>query len=151
MAVEWDDPSWAERGDNAWAASRRWLQAWWRATVLELPPGQATSPKRQTPVASMLPAEVGWDANFLSPEASEAARRLVDEHAGGLVDADRLRRNLLSSQPLCVNLYGHLQHHPQVLRAWLRSLGLAVDEVEEVRLEWAPPSTEHFGGGPSPR
>jgi hypothetical protein len=145
--VDWDDPQWTERDDDAGAASRRWLQAWWRATVLELPAGPATAQRRRGPVASMLPAEVSWDANFLSDEASEAARRLVEHHAGGIVDTDRLRRNLLSSQPLCVNLFGHLQHHPEVLLSWLRSLGFEVADVEEVRVEWAPPPTEHFGGG----
>jgi hypothetical protein len=134
--VDWDVPQWTERDDDAWAASGRWLQAWWRAAVLELPAGPVTTQRRRGPVASMLPAEVGWDANFLSDEASEAARHLVEYHAGGIVDTDRLRRNLLSSQPLCVNLFEHLQHHPQDLLAWLRSLGLEVTDIEEVRLEW---------------
>lgn len=59
---------------------------------------------------------------------------------------DRLRRNVLSSQPVAFNLFGYLKHLPRALVTWLASLGIDAEEAE-VRIEWAPPKAEHFGGG----
>lgn len=150
----WDDDFWRER-DTVWRAGCRWLQGWWRETQLGLPAGPLWPPeqqrarRRERPVTSRLPLDVGWDANYLSEEAADAARRLAATRPGGLVDEDRLRRDLLSSQPLCVNLFGFLQHRGDLLGCWLEGL-LDVPgpvEVDEVRLEWAPPPAQHLGGG----
>lgn len=145
--MNWDDRRWAERRDSPWKASRRWLQSWWREIELGLPAGPPTDPRRKRPVASMLPQDVGWDANYLSETAAAVARGLLDTHVGGIVDDDRLRRNLLSSQPLCVNLFGHLAEHPGVLVQWLQQVGFNAAEIVDVRFEWAPPREQHFGGG----
>lgn len=154
-AHEWDDPYWAER-ESSWASGCRWLQSWWRETELGLAPGpwkpvvEGKVPRRDRLVASMLPEGVDWSANYLTDVASERAQRLAETHAGGIVDADRLRRNLLSSQPACLNLFAPLRRHPEVVARWLRGVipslpsDLAVTSVE---FEWAPPREEHFGGG----
>lgn len=147
----WDDPAWAEPRDTPWRAGCRWLQARWRAERLHLLPGPhrpGADPQRL--VASMLPEHVDWTANFITPAAARAAQGLSSTHAGGIVDEDRLRRNLLSSQPACLNLFAPLAEHPGTVAAWLRSAipTLPDDlEVESVEFEWAPPSHEHFGGG----
>jgi hypothetical protein len=64
--VDWDDPQWTERDDDAGAASRRGLQAWWRATVLELPAGPSTSPAEVNTLDAMVVHR------HLTPEATDA-------------------------------------------------------------------------------
>lgn len=154
----WDDAYWIEETDakSPWARGCRWLQSWWREVEIGCPPGewkpvaQDKEPRRTKRVASMLPVGTDWQTNFLSPEAAAVAQDLGRRHSGGIVDEDRLRRNLLASQPACVNLFAPLASHPEVLRRWLRHAvprlpdGL---EIESVEFEWAPQPAEHFGGG----
>lgn len=154
----WDDDHWLEATDSksSWARGCRWLQSWWRETQLGQPAGawrpvrEGETPRRTKPVASMLPLSIGWDANYLTDDARHVAERLGADHAGGLVDEDRLRRNLLASQPACLNLFAPLAQHPDVVRRWLTTAvpSLPGDlEIDQVLFEWAPPPAEHFGGG----
>src|SRR4051794_12517513 len=105
----WDDRSWRERGDTDWQAGLRWQQCWWRAVRLGLPPGPFSKNDPERLVGSTLPLDAPKDANFLTLEAAAAAERRLTGSGGGLVKGDRLRRFLLSSQPMCFNLFGHLQ------------------------------------------
>lgn len=144
----WTDPSWhAERADNAWAKGCRRLQSWWRETQLGLPPGEvsASRPRR---VASMLPLHTPRDANFLHDDAVAAVdHRLAEPGSAGIINPDRLYRNLLSSQPLCFNLFGRFFHEKHHLLPWVKTLDNDAVEVTELRFEWAPPRNRHFGGG----
>lgn len=100
-------------------------------------------------VGSSLPLDARRDAIFLSEEAAAAADRRLRAGGGGLVSEDRLRRNLLSSQPMCFNLFGHLQgvEHRQALLPWVRQLSPGATSVVRVEIEWAPLPAKHFGGG----
>lgn len=148
MERSWDDLHWKVSSDTARRAGCRWLQSWWRQTHLGLPPGPFSKHHRDRVVASSLPLDAPGDANLLSEQARRAAEaRLQQEHGSGLIDEDRLRRNLLSSQPLCFNLFGHLAASPAPLLGWVRGLDTEADRVTAVRLEWAPPRAEHFHGG----
>lgn len=93
-------------------------------------------------VSSMLPAGTEWAPNLMTPQAIAAAKRairdLATERRPGLIQLDRLHWNLLSSQPLCFNLLGHLSADPSALLGWVRSLEPDVETVDDVRLEWAP-------------
>ena len=62
-----------------------------------------------------------------------------------MIQQKRLRRNLLSSQPLCFNLFGYLGEHPATLLPWVRQLSPDAEEVVDVALEWAP--TDNALGG----
>lgn len=77
------------------------------STRLPAGPFSAKNPDRL--VTSTLPLDAPLDSNFLSPEVAEAARSRLAAGGGGLVKEDRLRRFLLSSQPMCFNLFGHFQ------------------------------------------
>jgi hypothetical protein len=58
---------------------------------------------------------------------------------GGTLELDRLRRNLLSSMPLCFNLFGKLRAEPQTAARVLgRVLGLDIATIDEVLVEYAP-------------
>ena len=98
----------------------------------------------------MLSEDVDWTANFFTPAAARAAQGLSATHTGGIVDEDRLRRNLLSSQPACLNLFAPLADRPDTVATWLRSAIPTLPEdltVERIEFEWAPPPHQHFGGG----
>lgn len=88
------------------------------------------------------------DLNFLSAEIAAYARSRAAEvlRAGGTIEEDRLRRNLLSSMPLCFNLFGYLRAQFEDAAAVLReSLGLDIATVTRIEVEEAPPPLEHLG------
>ena len=62
---------------------------------------------------------------------------------------DRLRRFLLSSQPMCFNLFGQLQaeQRREALLPWVRRVSPGAVRVTRVEIEWAPPAEDHFRGG----
>lgn len=145
----WDDPRWREPSDTAWQAGLRWQQAWWRAARLGLPPGPFSKKEPRRLVGSTLPLDAPKDANFLTAEAAMAAERRLKTGGGGLVKEDRLRRSLLSSQPMCFNLFGHFQDEAKrdALLGWVRGHDPSASSIARVEIEWAPPPAEHFRGG----
>ena len=96
----------------------------------------------------------GRGCNFLTSAIFEVANERLRE-GGGVVEPFRLKRNMLSSQPMCFNLFGELKRDPEELATRLvRALwGEKIEElwdsrrmarVTEVRLEWAPDPKEHL-------
>lgn len=147
MTTPWDDPTWKER-DTPWAAGCRWLQSWWRSEELGLAPGPHKRSNPDRLVASMLPLDAPRGANFLTePAATAAFDRLAEPGGSGIIEEDRLVRNLLSSQPACFNLFGPFVDEPNRLLPWVQRIDAEATSVSEVRFEWAPPKAEHFGGG----
>lgn len=145
----WDDPSWIEKSDNAWQAGLRWQQSWWRAKRLQLPAGPFSAAHPHRLVASTLALDAPANANFITVEAAEAALHRLEVGGGGLVKEDRLRRVLLSSQPMCFNLFGHFQREDNRngLLGWVRRVSPGARHVARIELEWAPPAEDHFKGG----
>lgn len=143
--LQWDDSAFRVASDNARTASRRMLQSWYRQKVLKAAPG---IDKYGIVRGSMLDSAEVAEAptlNFLDdPEIYAVVEdRLADP--SGTVEKDRLMRNLLSSMPLCFNLFGKLGTDPPALAAILRRSGIDVADVTEVRIEWAPgPKSEHL-------
>ena len=148
MAHGWNAPELQVASDTKWRAQYRALQSWYRETVLQVDPG-AKAPNRL--VGSMLPAETveaNPGLNFLTTEiAAYVEKRIPDvQAADGTIEVDRLRRNMLSSMPLCFNLFGHLRGAPQATAEALSSLlKLEIAEIERIEVEWAPPAAEHLG------
>jgi PD-(D/E)XK nuclease superfamily len=144
----WDDARWRVRRDTEWRAGCRWLQAWWRTHHLGVEPGELVLGQDQPRVASMVPVGSDRSLNFLSADAQTAAeRRLAEGDHSGIVDVDRLFRNLLSSQPLCFNVFGPFVDSPNQLVDWVETVDPDVETVERVGFEWAPDRSRHFGGG----
>jgi hypothetical protein len=78
-----------------------------------------------TPVGSRLALDfaISTGANFLTPAAHDAARmRLANPERGQTLLANRLWADLLSSMPLCFNLFGELAadraRATQAIEAW---------------------------------
>lgn len=144
VGPKWNEPQLQVESDDARRRSYRSLQSWYRETKLDLAAGSS----RKRLVGSMLPKEAGNDANFLSP----AIARYVDERvpvvqrAGGTLDPKRLRFNMLSSMPLCFNLFGELRANlPVAGRVLATALDLTIAKVTAIEVEWTPQGVHPLG------
>lgn len=97
---------------TAWKRSARWKQAQWRATrglpIGAHPYGGGAD---STPVGSRLALAFAREsgANFISRTVLDAVRgRLAEPEPHQTLSEDRLWADLLSSMPLCFNLFGGL-------------------------------------------
>lgn len=104
----------------------------------ECGPGCTTSPDANGSCLSVAAGDSG--RNFLTPGIwSAVQQRMLHGEPGNLIEPGRLKRNMLSSQPMCFNLF-----LPQALstrlatRIWRRILPHEVMEVVEVKVEHSP-------------
>ena len=145
--LRWNDPALAVKSDTRWRASYRRLQSWYRETVLGVPPGKDHLGITR---ANMLPAAAVAKQpglNFLTEEIAVYARTRAEEVKAehGALDPDRLRRNMLSSMPLCFNLFGALRDYPDAAaEAFAATLDLDIKRVFNIVVEWAPDPELHL-------
>ena len=127
------------RSDSPFAARMRLHQSWYRANVLRLSHGTGPKPHDTSHYGNMLTrADAEAGRNFLNPGIAQVARDRIAQ-GGGHVEPFRLFHNMLSSQPMCFNLFGPLVNNPMLACRLLSSLlpgGVA--EVTRVAIEWAP-------------
>jgi hypothetical protein len=89
----------------------------------------------------MLPADAGHKRNFLNETIANYVDRRVPEvqKANGTLDENRLRCNMLSSMPLCFNLFGFLEAHPAATaRALSQTFQIDIAEVLKIEVESVP-------------
>lgn len=144
--VSWDDPSLRVASDSPRTARYRALQSWYREVHLGVPPGLD---RRGRTIASMLPTEEvaqNPGLNFLTREAADYADQRAREvlRTGGTLEEDRLRRNMLSSMPLCFNIFGSLRSEQAFAALVTEVFGIDVATVDTVECEWAPDKTLHL-------
>jgi hypothetical protein len=127
----------------------RWRQSEGLAMGGQLQPGGA-----RTPVGSRLDLEAARvsGANFLSDRIAAAVRhRLAHPEPDEMLNRERLWSDLLSSMPMCFNLFGELWEDREratvALGTWLTDVP---GTVREVRFEWSPGRLEpHYLGNRS--
>lgn len=132
-------------GERGFIARMRFHQSWYRSHVLQAPFGTGPDRRSRRHLGSMLGRSAGSAGiNFLSPRAFELANARAA--SGGGVERYRLMHNMLSSQPMCFNLFAPLQTSPELATEVCRALiGCTVDRVLDVRFEWAPsPIVNHL-------
>jgi hypothetical protein len=120
----------AASDSNDWIRRMRLHQSWWRAFHLRTPFGVGPNRGGQ-PRGSMLDdagGEGGW--NFLSDDARAAYDDRVAVTKEG-VSEWRTRRNLLASQPMAFNLFGHLSRNLDLATETFAGI-LGADEVAAV-------------------
>ena len=127
------------RGDSSeWQRNARLLQSLWRERQ-GLPPGGERDYD-----GSYLAAEcqIRESASAYISDGAKAAVRsaLASKESGAVMQPNRLWFNLLSSQPLCFNLFGELSekvNDPRVSRA-LSRVWPDIATVTCIRYEWSP-------------
>lgn len=137
LKPEWDRaPSDPEM--TAFKREARRRQAEWRAQkgldVGEHPAGNKNG-------AVLTESEGGAYANFLSPRIVAAVEHRLQEsqrQKSEQLNRDRLLNHLLSSMPMCFNLFGELHEDPARLTAAGRALWGVQEEGQAVQFEWSP-------------
>lgn len=119
----------------------RQLQAWFRDAQLRVAPGV---PLGKEAPANLLDREqviAQPDLNFLHPESYRHAleRAVLAQFEGGELKADRLFHNMLSSMPMCFNLFGAMRAEKRSFLPVFRVLFDAeATEISDIICEWAP-------------
>ena len=132
--------------DPPFTARMRWHQSWYRAAVLQVPIGVGPEEDGR-PFGNYLTQEDGTrGANFLTPAIFAVARERLALNTG-VVEEYRLVHNLLSSQPMCFNLFGPLVDDMELAtRLMAAVLPGEVAQVEHVAVEYAPdPASAYLG------
>jgi hypothetical protein len=132
-------------GDVPFTARLRFHQSWYRATVLGVPCGTGPQPQSRGRYGNMLDSTAAnAGGNFLTPAIFDVAQRRIA--AGSGVEPFRCLHNMLSSQPMCFNLFGPLvSDHALATRLMRAALPGEVGEVSDVRIEYAPsPKAEYL-------
>lgn len=133
-------------GDDEFTRRMRLHQSWYRARVLRVPHGTGPSPSSRTPYGNMLDEDAASRGlNFLTPDIFKLAEQRVAT-GSGVVEEFRLMRNMLSSQPMCFNLFGELALNHDNATDIVRALwGTHVKRVTAVQIEWSPqPASEYL-------
>ena len=132
-------------GDPPFASRMRRHQSWFRAKVLRLPYGVGPTKNSQSHYGNMLtPSDGEAGRNFLTSGIFDVVLERISQ-GGGAIDPYRLLNNMLSSQPMCFNLFGPLAKDLTLARKFLSTLvPEKVSEVLRVEFEWAPQPSEEF-------
>ncbi|UHC17820.1 hypothetical protein LRS73_08135 [Methylobacterium currus] len=129
--------------DHRFKAAARFLQALWREDR-GLTIGTHVNrrePHRPRRLGSRISTAAGaLGANFLHPDITPVVTRaLAYREPGAAYDIDRLKTNLLSSQPLAFNLFGPLARDPQLATRFVTEfLPGTLTEVTDVLFEHSP-------------
>jgi hypothetical protein len=121
--------------EAGWIARMRCHQSWWRAERLHVPWGVGPTAAGRPLGSYLQPADGEAGKNFLTDEIFG----VVNARLGSGVERYRCLHNLLSSQPMCFNLFGPLTADLGLATPLLQVLlGSEVDEVTWGEIEWAP-------------
>ncbi|CAO4132623.1 PGN_0703 family putative restriction endonuclease [Methylorubrum extorquens] len=129
--------------DHRFKAAARFMQALWRedrglAIGTHVDRRQPHRPRRLGSRISTAAGALG--SNFLHPDiVPVVTRALAYREPGAAYDVDRLKTNLLSSQPLAFNLFGPLTRNPALATRFVAELlPGTLTSVTEVLFEHSP-------------
>ncbi len=79
------------------------------------------------------------DLNFLTPAAHRHAEERISAASSenASIEVDRLRRNMLSSMPMCFNLFGAIGQEPGFLTVFQQLFDSGATSITNVVCEWA--------------
>lgn len=130
-----------ERYDTRFRAAARLLQALWRERR-KLPEGHYTNAEghRRRLGSRLATGAAKSGGNFLFPEIFSQARcDLAYREPGALVDLERMHANLLSSMPLCFNLFAPLKQDKALARRVFAKLAPGVaKQITHIQFEHSP-------------
>ena len=133
--------------DRPFTARMRFHQSWYRLHVLGLPPGPNLSANDALYGSWITEADGFAGRNFITDRIHAAAEKRISDGHG--VQPERARRNLLSSQPMCFNLWAPLAHDLALATRLVRALpGLPESlRVTRVIIEHEPDKKSHLDDG----
>jgi hypothetical protein len=142
----WNDPRIFPANEPGRIAKYRRHQSWYRECVLQAAPGKFMTYDLLGSYLSREAVDSDPSLNFLTAEAEEHAveRAAVVKKEGGALDPVRLRQNLLSSMPLCFNLFGSLRTEPAFLTLFQRVFDPAATRIIDVLCEYAPQPPDDY-------
>ncbi len=149
VVPRWDDPALFPAKEPGRIAKYRRHQSWYRENVLQTAPGAYM---RYPALGSYLDADIveaDPSLNFLSAgaEAHARERSAVVKTEGGALDPVRLRRNMLSSMPLCFNLFGSMRSEATAFLPLFQNLfDPNATAIRDVICEYAPQPPAQFLG-----
>lgn len=158
MEPRWDDEVLAVKADSGRVRRYRRLQSWYREHQLGVEAGTikpSAGDERARRAGNYLPIDGRTPSglNFISAEAFAHAEQRIEQGVAekAALDPVRLRRNMLSSMPMCFNIFGTLRARPALLRQLLNALipSLDVAEVEDAQCEVAPLPIDSYLGDKS--
>jgi hypothetical protein len=125
--------------DNPFTARMRFHQSWYRSEVLKVPYGTGPKPSNATWFGNMLTLADGERGlNFLTPHTFEIIKRRLAMKKG-TIDPFRLFCNMLSSQPMCFNLFGPLVDNLELATQLVQViLPGEIQTASKVQFEYAP-------------
>ena len=126
-------------------AKYRKHQGWWRTFVLNEKEGKYFDKKHKKwkKVCNRIDNGVvdPDKKNFLSKEIADEVQLALNRQKSGIMEADRLYNNLLSSQPLAFNFFGFFRNNPDIALAFLQTIRPDIEIVEDIVFEHAPESS----------
>lgn len=132
-----------EKGDSPFQRRARILQSMWRVEQ-GFAMGEHSGPKGKRPLGSRLamPWAEATLANFISGTVRQVVRNEVlnrEKSRGKFFARPRLYNDLLSSQPLCFNLFGELQQNLTLAsRIFCDLMPDRVKQVTAIEFEYSP-------------
>jgi hypothetical protein len=133
------------KGDVPFTARMRFHQSWYRANILSLPFGVGPTKNSKNKYGNMLTENDGnLGMNFLDQDIFQIAKERISERTGA-VGEYRLLRNMLSSMPMCFNLFGPLKKDYE-LATKLISVMLPgeVKQVTNILFEFTPTPRKEY-------
>ncbi|HEY2735898.1 MAG TPA: hypothetical protein VGI70_18000, partial [Polyangiales bacterium] len=130
-----------DRATSAFKATARLHQSQWRAAhghPIGTHPIRGSSAR---PLGSRLPLEYAkrTNANFIDVRCADAAAaRIAAPQKYQMLQSDRLYADLLSSMPMCFNIFGTVTEPALATRAVKRWWPDVPGRVEQVVFEWSP-------------
>jgi hypothetical protein len=137
MKRKWDDPLYLVKSDNEWQARLRARQSWYRQYYLGVDGAEFRGRER----GNILPPPPPDGLNFLTREIAEYVDLWKESEAqkGAVAENFRLRSNMLSSQPLCFNLFVPLAKDLKLAADVFCTLTNGrVTRVSEILFEYSP-------------
>lgn len=124
----------------------RFHQGWWRAFVLDMPPGEYINPRKEiATVCNRINEGDKSNVNFLNNTIISVVKGQLDSRGSnskGMVEQVRLYNNLLSSQPLAFNYFGYLANNLDLATRFIKTIIPEISAVNEIVFEFAPNSSQ---------
>ncbi|MFH1375197.1 MAG: hypothetical protein ABIH35_00835 [Patescibacteria group bacterium] len=133
------------KSGSAFSRRMRFHQSWYRDNVLSVPYGTGPKKNDTRELGNMLDKESGNKGlNFLTPQIFDIAKRRMEAKTG-VVEPYRLLHNMLSSQPMCFNLFGPLVDDKEFATNVFKTiLPNEVEKIIEIAFEYAPDHANEY-------